>query len=431
MQTGQAPTISAPQPSEAVRRFAPLAPLKFRGFRLLTFAMVPHMLAMQMSTVALGYLAFELTGAATALGLIGLGWGIPMLVLSLWGGVVADRFPRRMILLATQGLIGLAALTGAILLLTDTIQVWHILVIALMQGTAFAFNMPARQALIAQLVPAPDLPSAIALNNTIMNVARVAGPPLAGLLIAAPFFGVDALFVLMALMYVVVLALVWRVPVDNVAVRPTTGGWQALVEGLQFIRHSPALLGLLALAFAPMFFGMPFQLLMPVFALGIFQAGPAGLGLLNMAAGLGAVAGSLAVGMVTRPARQRQVQGALGISFGAGLIALALCGSVGIAAVVLAIVGASSAGYLSINNTLVLEEAPHAFHGRVMSVYMMTFALMPLASFPAARLADEIGAARTVAGMGIALLVTVIAVTLWQRRAITTIATASRVAGAD
>jgi MFS family permease len=400
-----------------VDRFRPLRALRHSGFRVLSASMVPHMLAMQMSTVALGYLAYELSGNATTLGLIGLGWGIPMLVLSLAGGVVADRFPRRAILLTTQATVGVSAVLGAVLLLTGVIQVWHIFVIALMQGTAFAFNMPARQALIADIVGSADLPSAIALSNSIMNFTRVVGPPVAGVLIGVPTVGINGVYVLMAALYVIVLLTLARLPRTSAPGRTRRSGWRDLVDGLRFIAGTPALVGLLALAFAPMFLGMPHQMLLPVFALGLLKAGPEGLGLLNMASGLGALGGSVGVSFLTGGRGQRLAQIGLGLAFGAGLVGFALSTQLIVAALLLAVVGAASAGYMSLNNALIMQVTPREFYGRVMSVYMMTFALMPLASLPAARLADLIGASTTVAGMGVLLVAAIALVTLWQQRA--------------
>jgi MFS family permease len=391
--------------------------LRHPAYRLLTVGVMPHMLSMQMSTVAMGYLAYQLSGSATALGLIGLGWGLPMLGLALVGGVVADRFPRRTILLGTQALIGSSAALGAVLLLTGTIQVWHVFLLALLQGTAFSFNMPARQAFIAELVGPDDLAGAIALNNTLMNVARVLGPALAGVLIGTAAVGIQGVYVLMAVAYVVVLLTLWRLPRRPAPPRVGShSGWHDLVAGLRFIFGSPKLVGLLALGFAPQFFGMPHQLLLPVFALGILQVGPEGLGMLNMASGLGAVAGSLIVSFLATAGRLRPAQIVYGLAFGLGLIGFALSSNLPAAAVGLAVVGAASAGYMSINNTLLMQAAPREYHGRVMSVYMLTWGLMPLASVPAARLADVVGAPATVIGMGCLLITAVVAVNLWQWR---------------
>jgi hypothetical protein len=245
----------------------------------------------------------------------------------------------------------------------------------------------------------------------------VLGPALAGLLIGAAAVGIRGVYLLMAAAYVVVLLTLWRLPRRAAPPRADgRSGWQDLLAGLRFIGGSPALLGLLALGFAPQFFGMPHQLLLPVFALGILGAGPEGLGVLNMASGLGAVVGSLLVSFLATAGRLRLAQVLLGLAFGLGLIGFALSSSLPAAAAMLAVVGAASAGYMSSNNALLMQAAPRAYHGRVMSVYMLTWGLMPLSSLPAARLADVVGAPATVAGMGGLLIAAVVAVNLWQRR---------------
>ena len=415
-----------------IAALGPLAALRHPGYRLLTGAVAPGMVAMQMSSVALGYLVYELTGSATALGLIGLGWGLPMLVLSLVGGVVADRFPRRMILLGSQGLVGSASLLAAVLLVTGAIQAWHLFLVALIQGTSFAFNMPARQAMIADLVEPDDLGSAIALNNAVLNLTRVIGPPIAGVLIALPLIGINGTFIIMASTYVVVLLMLSRLPaVSGPARARTRSGWGDLKEGLGHIAHSRALLALLALAFAPMFFGMPYQLLLPVFALGILDAGSQGLGILGMASGLGALVGSVGISFVANTPRRQFVQLVLGILFGLTLTAFAFSGSLPVAAGSLAVVGACSAAYMSLNNTLIMQITPRELHGRVMSVYMMTFSLMPLASLPVARLADIVGAPLTVGAMGLLLVAAIVVVNLWSARSIRRQALADRPASAD
>ena len=398
-------------------RFPPLMALRHPAYRLLLLGTLPGLLAMQMSMVALGYLAFALSGSATALGFIGLGWGLPLLGLSLAGGVVADRLPRRTIMLGTQATIGAAALLGAVLLLAGIIQVWHLFLIALLQGTAFAFNMPARQALVGDLVSPADLGNAIALNNAAMNLTRVVGPPIAGVVIGAPAVGVTGAFLLMAALYVVVLLVFARLPRRAAPGRAGRSGWHDLQEGLRFIRHSPVLRGLLALAFAQALLGMPYQLLLPVFALSIFQAGPEGLGLLGMASGLGALAGSVGVTVLAASRHRWLLQVGLGLGVGGSLVGFALSSSLLPAALLLAVTGATSAGFMSLNNALLMEATPGQLHGRVMSVYMMTVALMPLTSLPAAGLVDRIGASLTVGGMGGLLVLASLVIGLWQRRA--------------
>lgn len=408
--------MAAP-PTGSILRFRALAALRHPAYRQLMAGIAPGMIAMQMGSVALGYLAYTLSGSATALGLIGLGWGLPMLGLSLVGGVVADRFPRRAILLGTQTLMGVAALFGTVLLLTGLIQVWHIFVVALIQGTSFAFNMPARQAMIADLVGKEDLGNAVALNNSLLNFTRVVGPPIAGMLIGYEAIGIRGVFIYMTCAPIVVLLTLVRLPDIAPTPRGRRSGWGDLVDGLRFIARSPALLSLFALAFAPVVFGLPHQTLLPVFALQVLQAGPEGLGLLGMASGLGALAGSLGVTTLADSPRRRLIQVALGLLFGLSLIGFANSPVLPLAAACLALAGASSAGYMSINNTLVMQTAPRELHGRVMSVHMMTFSLMPLASLPVARLTDLIGAPATVTGMGFLLVLAILAVVAWGRRA--------------
>lgn len=404
-------------PTGGILRFNALAALRHPAYRRLMAGLAPGLLAMQMGSVALGYLAYTLSGAATALGLIGLGWGLPMLGLSLVGGVVADRFPRRTILLGTQVLMGAAALLGTVLLLTGLIQVWHIFIVALIQGTSFAFNMPARQAMIADLVGKEDLGNAIALNNSLLNFTRVVGPPIAGVLIGYEAIGIRGVFIYMAGAPILVLFMLARLPHSAPTRRGRRSGWGDLVDGLRFIGRSPVLLSLLALAFAPVLFGLPYQTLLPVFALQVLRVGPEGLGLLGMASGLGALVGSLGVTALADSPRRRLIQVALGLLFGLSLIGFANSPVLPLAATCLVLTGASSAGYMSINNTLVMQAAPNELHGRVMSVHMMTFSLMPLASLPVARLTDLIGAPATVTGMGFLLVLAILAVVAWGHRA--------------
>lgn len=375
--------------------------LRHRDFSLLMGSALPHMLAIQMSMVAFGYLAFEMTGSATALGFMGLAWGIPMLVLSLPGGVIADRFPRRTILMITQTITGVAALISAALVYTGYLQLWHLFVVAMVQGTCFAMNMPARQAMTADIVGKEDLTNALALNNANMNLTRVGGPALAGFLIASPKIGVGGVFMLMAAAYVVVVATMSFIQGGRVrAGTSRRSGVEQLMDGLRYIRGSRALIMLLTLGFVPMLLGMHYQMLMPVFALGIHQVGAQGLGILSMSAGIGALMGSLALASLGNFSGKRRLQTITGVVFGLALVGFALAPSYYIALLALPIVGAASASYMALNNTLIMEHTPREFYGRVMSVYMMTFSLMPLASLPVARLADIIGAPITVAITG-------------------------------
>jgi MFS family permease len=394
--------------------------LREPAFRLLWISTLPGMLAIQMGTVAVGYAAFVLSGSAAALGGVSLAVGVPMLALALVGGVVADRFPRRAILIATQMTLGVSAAAIAALAFADQLALWHLYVYGFAQGTAFSFNMPARQAFIAELVAPELMRSAINLNNATMNFGRIAGPPVAGALLAVPALGVGGVYAVIAAMYVFVLFALVRLPESQVVEqKPGHGGWQQLVAGLEYIRSRPPLLALLTLGFVPLFFGMPYQTLLPLFSERVHETGAIGLGLMNAAVGVGALAGSVVLAVGHRSGGLGKAQMLLGIGFGVGLVAFGLAPTFAIAMVALGFVGFAFAGYAAVNQTLVMEQTDREFHGRVMSVYLMSFGLLPLATFPQAFLADYIGGPTMVAIAGAVAAGAVVLTALllpWYRR---------------
>jgi MFS family permease len=388
-------------------------------FRLLWLGMLPATMAWQMSVITSGYAALLLSGSATAIGLVSLATGLPMLVLSPVGGVVADRFPRRRVLFASQTVLGLATAALAALALGGRLQVWHLALLGLAQAAAFSFNMPARQAYIAELVGSQLLRNAVALNNAGMNLCRIAGPALAGGLLAVPAIGIGGVFSIMTGLYCTVLATLLRLPdrQSSDASDPSSSsdsGWQQLVEGLRYVRSRPALMTLMGLAFAVLMFGMPFIQLMPVFSEREFEVGAAGLGVLMAANGVGALLGSLSVAALSSFSRPAVLQAILGVSFGLTLVGFALAPFFALAVALVALVGFSSMGYIALNNSLVIANSEARLHGRVMSIYLLTFAVMPVAALPMAWLADQVGIRATVAGAGFIVAAIAGAVSLYR-----------------
>jgi MFS family permease len=331
-----------------------------------------------------------------------------MLTLGLFGGVVADRFPKRRTLLMTQSLIGTAAAFCAVLVLTGIVEIWHLMAISAMQGVGFAFNMPSRQAFVAQLISRERLMNAIALNNAGMNFSRVIGPTFAGLFIA--LIGPGEVYVVMAIMYAFVVYSLTRIPQSGAPVgshRPPP--LKSLADGLGYVRSNGVVFTLLVLAFAPVLLGMPYQQLMPVFAEDVFSVGAGGLGLLLSFNGIGALIGSLGIAGISNGFRRRGLlQMATGIAFGVAVAVFALAQSYPVALVTLLFAGAASAAFQSLNSTLVMTNSDPAYHGRVMSVYMLTFSAMPLGVVPFGALSDVYGAPITI-GIGGILLTCVIA----------------------
>ncbi|MCO5175506.1 MAG: MFS transporter [Thermomicrobiales bacterium] len=388
----------------------PFLALDQEGFRNLWLGMLPGTMAMQMGMITTGYVAFDISGSAASVGFVSLGSGIPMLLLGLVGGVVADRFPKRNVLLLTQTLIGVAAVLNAILVLTGVVQIWHLMAVAAIQGTGFAFNMPSRQAFIGQLVSRDRLMNAVALNNAGMNFCRVIGPSIAGALIAVPFIGAGGVYVIMAAMYGYVVISLLRINDRGVPLgtqRPPP--IDSLREGLRYIRGNGVVSTLLTLAFVPVLLGMPYQQLMPVFAEDVFNVGPSALGLLLTFNGIGALAGSLTIAGLTAFQRKGLLQMGLGIAFGLSLAVFAFSESFHIGLGTLLIIGFVSSGYQALNSTLVMNNCDPAYHGRVMSVYMLTFSAMPLAVVPYGALSDAFTAPLTI-GIGALLLAAIIAV---------------------
>ena len=399
--------------------------LRHPAFRLLWLSLLPGTLGMMMAVVAFGYVAYQLSGSTTALAAVNVGWGVPMALLSPIAGVVADRFSRRTVLLVTQALVGLTAVAACLLVTSGSVQVWQLMAVTFAQGTAFAFNMPARQALIAELVGPDDLPNALAISNAGLNFNRVAGPAIAGVLLTLPAVGPGGVFALMAALYVVVVLALWRLPdsgwhgapapvtegaeaaLARVSGRPRTrarpGVLDQLGAGLSYIFGRADLRRLLLLAFLPLLFGMPYQALMPAVAAEVFQVEAAGLGALLTANGLGALAGSLVVaGMMGTgvAARLFRLQYVSGLLFGVALMGFALVGAFVPALALVAVVGGASAAYSAVNSSLLMGQTPAEYHGRVMGVYMMTFAAMPLSSLPAAWVAEQVGLPATLAVCG-------------------------------
>lgn len=403
------PTTAPPGKPEADEESGPwwkrtFDSLNERDFRMLWLGMLPGTFAMQMGMVTNGYLAYEITGSAAAVGFVTLGFGVPMLFLSLVGGVVADRFSKRQILMATQSVVGIAALILSVLVLTDLIRIWHMTLVALMMGTAFAFNMPARQAFVGELVGKERLTNAVALNNTGMNMARVVGPSIAGALIGIAFIGIGGVYLIMTAMYALVVFTISRLP--DTGVQPGANsqrGLDSLIDGLRYIRNSSVLSALMLLAFAPTLLGMSYQALMPVFAEDVFNVGPSGLGVLMTVNGLGALVGSLAVATFSGFRRRGLLQVGLGIVFGLSLALFAFSQSLIVAFPSLVLIGGASAAYMALNMSLVMGYAEPKYHGRVMSINMMTFSLMPLSVVPTGFLVDIFGAPVVIGCAGLLL----------------------------
>ncbi len=417
MGRGGPPGAGGPKPS---LRDAFVA-LRNPHFRSLWFSQAASFTGMQMQMVARGLLAYELSGTFTAVGVVMMAWGIPQLVLSLIGGAIADRFNKRNIIIIVQTGTGLLSLLVAVLITTGHISIAWLFVTGLFQGTFFAFNLPARQALVAELVPQRELMNAIALNNVAMNGTRIVAPAVAGVLIAQ--WGIDAAYYAQTFMYLFVLFFLFRLPGNTPSLGPAAEERGSVIHeiaaGLVYIKGSRTLLLLMLLAFVPTVLGMPYMTLLPGFAVDELGMQADGYGLLFTVSGIGAIVSSVALASMTGYSRKALLQTIGGAGFGLSLLALgmgAILFGVPGALVALLGIGLFATAYQTLNNTLIMEATRPEFYGRVMSVYMLTFSVFPLMSGPMGVLADAIGGRETFIVLGGGILAFMLLMTLLSPR---------------
>jgi MFS family permease len=379
--------------------------LSVPDFRTLWFGMLFNVASMQVNIVARSWLAYDLSGSALVLGVVALARGLPQILFSPLGGVAADRFDKRKLLVTSQSFLCVLALANAALVQTGLIQVWHLIVIGLLQGIVFPFTMPTRQALIPQLVNENTLPNALAMDSAGRNLNRVLAPSLAGVLIA---WDPTVAFYTVAVLYFLSAMTLLRLPTTATTVDPSRSAMQQMIFGFRYMVGRRRLLILIGMAFLAVILGMPFQQMLPVFQATVLKVGPEKLGFMFAAVGAGALLGSLTIAYLSDDPRRQQYQLIAGVCFGALLIPFALSRILSLSLVMLALIGLSSEIFMTINRMLVLLNTDSHLYGRVMGTYAMTFSLMPIATLPMGALVDSIGAPVTVAGAGFLLALAVL-----------------------
>jgi len=376
--------------------------LRHRNYRLLWTGTIVSNSGDWMDQIALNWLVMELTSSPLSLGLVNLFRAIPVLILMPLGGVIADKWERRRILMVMQALSMLLALALGILVTTGYGEVWPVYVIAVLRGMVTAFNTPAQQSIISDLVPRKDLANAVALNSATIHLTRVLGPSLGGVLIV--ILGLDWLFYLNALSYVAILYTLWLLPDLGTLEKKGGGPWQEMTDGFRYIRGHEMIFFLVLLAVVPMVFGQPYLTMLAVFAHGVLEVGPTGLGLLMSVASLGAVTGALAVAGRRRGPRIVLMIGGIMV-FGVSLILFAFSTSMLPALLFLFIAGASNVHYNSTNNALIQGLVEDRFRGRVLSILQLSRGVVPMGSAITGFLAELFGAPAALAGMASMLIV--------------------------
>ncbi len=371
--------------------------LRHRNYRLFFAGQGLSLVGTWMQRIAVAWLVYRLTGSVFLLGFVGFAGQIPTFILASFAGVFIDRSSRYRILLITQILAAAQSALLAFLTLTGHVTVWHVFLLSLSLGVINAFDMPARQSFVVDMVEGKeDLPNAIALNSMMVNGARLVGPSLAGLAVAS--LGEGVCFLLNALSFVAIVIALLLMKVRQVERKPSTAHpWHDLKEGYRYaygfapIRYLLLLLGLISIM------GMPFQVLMPVFAKDVLHGGPHTLGFLMGAHGIGAL---VSAGYF---ATRRSVVGFGRVTvvacllFGAGLMAFSLSHQVVFSYIAMFVAGSGMMGTMTSCNTIIQTVVDDEKRGRVMGFYAMAiFGMAPFGSLMAGSLASHIGAPNTV-----------------------------------
>jgi len=404
VQTNAAPASGSAGQSRAAVLFRAL---KHRNFRLFFGGQIISLIGTWMQNVAEAWLIWRLTGSSALLGVLGFVSQIPIFLLSPVGGLVADRWPRRNVVIATQVSSMLLAFTLAALTLTAHIRrdtIWELIVLATLLGVVNAFDVPARQSFLIEMVGREDLLNAIALNSSMFNGARLVGPAIAGFLVAV--VGEGWCFFLNGVSYLAVIAGLLMMRITN-ATQSHDGSapLEKLREGFRFARQTKPIRALLVLLAVVSFMALPYIVLMPIFAGRILGRGSSAYGWLMGMVGIGAMFGALAIAMRQQTRGLGNVVGYCAMGMGVSLVLFSGSRVYWLSLALLVPAGFAMMMHFTSINTLIQAMVPDQLRGRVMSLYSMMFlGMAPLGSLLAGYVAKYVGAPVTVAIGGLASL---------------------------
>lgn len=380
--------------------------LRYRNFRLFFGGQSISLIGTWMQRIALAWLVYRLTNSAFLLGLVGFTGQIPTFLLAPFAGVLVDRWNRHRMLVATQVLAMTQALALSLLVLTGTVRFWHIILLSLLLGSINAFDIPARQSFVVEMVEKKEnLGNAIALNSSMVNMARLLGPSVAGIVIAA--VGEGVCFLINGLSYVAVIAsLLFMNIAPRDSIMPKSSMRQEIREGFAYALGFAPIRAILLLLALVSLVGMPYVVLMPVFAKDILHSGAHALGFLMGMSGVGALVGALYLASRKSVLGLGRLIPVSATVFGVGLIAFSLSRALSLSLLLILMVGFGQMVQMAASNTVLQTIVDDDKRGRVMSFYTMAFmGMAPLGSLLAGSLASRIGARSTLIIGGIACFV--------------------------
>jgi MFS transporter, DHA1 family, staphyloferrin A biosynthesis exporter len=385
-------------PGSDNRTFTTFRALRYPSYRYLWLGQLGHSATMWMEQVIRPLLILELTGSALQVGFIVSLRMLPQLIFGLLAGVIADRYNKRFILIFSQIVTMLMNLILALLLLTGHLAIWHVYVTAFISGASMAFNQPSRQSLVPRLVPPEMLLNALSLNTAAMNIMRILGASLAGLLLI--FFDYGQVYLLNAVIFI---GVIWTtVKIKTSENIPSKTGEKTtrikrtllsdFVDGFRYVSGNPVLLYLVGLGLLLFIFALPYQqVFIPLLALDVLAVGRSGAGWLLAFSGVGALIGSLVIASLRQLSRRGLLLMSLLLLLGFSLVMLAQSRWFFLSALALVVAGGVSSAYFALSNSLLLEQSPMEYHGRVMSLMSLDRGLVSIGAAVAGFLAEALG----------------------------------------
>jgi len=375
--------------ARALRTYPAFESLHIRDFRWFWVGRLASSATMEMGSVAQGWLAYELTGSALALGWVTAARSIARLLLSLFGGALADRIERRKLLIWTRAAMTINALGLALLAATGTVHVWHLVLYSFMGGIISSLMMPAQKAYLADLVGNGRLLNAVSLSSVGMGLMGIIGASMAGF--AIELVGVQSVFFCIVGLYIIALYTLTRLPQSDFAAAKQQTLVSGLKEGLDYLSLCPALIPLLGIAAVRCILGWTYRSLMPVYADEVLGFDASGLGILSAAPGVGSLISSMVLASMGGFRGKGKILLISGMVLGVSMIIYASIPQFALVLVFLVIVGAARNACMVTNQTLIQVKCSSEYRGRAMAMYMMLMGLMPLGTIPAGAIADAMG----------------------------------------
>jgi len=381
--------------------------LKHPNFRLWFCGQLISLLGTWMQMMAQSYLVFELTKSPAFLGYVSFAFGLPSWIFMLYGGVIADRMSRRKLMLIAQSFMMLLAFVLTWLTFSNLVQPWHIIILAFLLGVANAFDAPARQAIIFELVDRKDITNAVALNSTLFNLSAVAGPAAAGIIYMS--FGPGWCFAINGISYLAVIVALALMKLAPQAASPNRSSTlSALKEGVKYTFSDPAIWPIICLVGATTLFGFSFATLMPAWAVTVMDGDATTNGLLQSARGGGAVLSALVLASLGRFAFRGKLISASVFTFPFFLLAFAMVRWMPLSLLMMVLVGIVLQLIMNLSNAILQTQVKDNVRGRVMSIYSLThFGFMPIGGLFAGLLAEFAGEPITVILSGVIFLICV------------------------